>query len=190
MNKKQELLTALYTQDNSKTISKKPIYSEYENIVPGEGSPNARIMIIGEAPGETESKTMSPFIGRSGKILRELLKVANIPLEEIYITNVIKWRPPHNRAPTKSELAYCFEQYLSKEIDIIQPAILCTLGTSAFKTFIPGSWSILKIHGNIYTYKKSILYPTIHPSFTRYSQQLKFLLLQDLKTVKEISKKI
>jgi DNA polymerase len=186
MDTKQKLLQKLYSQDISQTTNK-PTYSEYETIVPGEGSVNATIMFIGEAPGESESKLARPFVGRSGKILREMLAQADISFDTVYITNIVKWRPPNNRAPSNSEIAFCFETYLEKEIEIIQPRILCTLGASALKSFLPGKRSMMDIRGKIYAYKNILLLPTIHPAFTRYNQSLKNMLLQDLLAVKELA---
>ena len=186
MEPKQTLLQKLYYQDISQKEGR-PTYSEYELMVPGEGSINATIMFIGEAPGENESTLARPFVGRSGKVLRELLKQAEISFDTVYITNIVKWRPPNNRAPSASEIAFCFNTYLEKEIEIIQPQIICTLGASALKSFMPGKWSIMGMRGKIYAYKHIILFPTIHPAFTRYNQNLKNILLQDLLAVKDLA---
>jgi uracil-DNA glycosylase len=117
-----------------KVCKKCPLYVGGKNSVPGEGPLNAKIMFIGEAPGKQESITGRPFVGRSGKLLTKLMESAGIKREKVFITSVIKHRPPDNRKPTAKEIAACLP-YLQKQIEIINPQKIVLLGQTAFSAF-------------------------------------------------------
>ena len=117
------------------------------NAVPGKGSPNAKIIFIGEAPGRTEDIRGEPFVGSAGKKLSDALAKNGIERDSIYITNVVKCRPPNNRVPTESERTSC-RQYLDSEIDAIKPEIICILGNTASNSVL-GQGEITKNRGRI-----------------------------------------
>ena len=137
------------------------------NSVPGEGSPDARIFFIGEAPGELEDQTGRPFVGRSGQLMRTTLtQVMGIVPEEIFITNIVKFRPPANRDPTESEIEACRE-WLDRQIQIIEPKVIVTLGRFSMAKFIHDV-TISKIHGqprfSDFSGQKIMVFPMYHPA--------------------------
>jgi len=185
---KRELLKKLYFKTDIETkIGQKPPYSESERFVTGEGSVDAKIMFIGEAPGQKESEQGRPFVGRSGMLLRTLLKELEFNPADCFITNIVKWRPPQNRTPTPQEIIYCYHTYLKEEIDIIKPLIICTLGASSLKSICPMAPNITTARGKQIVYENCILLPTIHPAYALYNPAEKETLRKDLKTVKELA---
>ena len=135
------------------------------NVVFGEGNPKARLMFIGEGPGEMEDKTGRPFVGRAGKLLTKIINnVLEMDRSEVYIANIVKCRPPNNRVPTIEEAETC-KPYLLKQIDIINPEILVCLGKTAFMYLLNSDLPISKVRGQIFEYKGKKVIPTFHPSF-------------------------
>jgi len=168
------------------------LYQTRTHPVIGEGNPRAKIMMIGEAPGFNEDQAGRPFCGKAGKILDELLNSIGIKREEIYITNILKCRPPENRNPQKEELEAC-TPYLEKQIEIIKPEAICTLGnySTAFimkKYGVAGQiQGISKIHGKIFQSKtlfESIkIIPLYHPAVATYNINMKEVLKRDFKVL-------
>ncbi|MEK6834209.1 MAG: uracil-DNA glycosylase, partial [Thermoproteota archaeon] len=117
------------------------------NAVPGKGNPKAEILFIGEAPGRNEDQKGEPFVGSAGKILTEALSSAGLSRDDVYITNVVKCRPPNNRIPLQEEKESC-QPYLSKELEIIKPKIICIMGNTAYGSLLNGN-SITKNRGKI-----------------------------------------
>jgi len=135
------------------------------NVVFGEGSPNATILFVGEGPGEVEDNTGRPFVGPAGQKLDEVLASVDIARESIFITNIVKCRPPGNRVPTKPEMEVCFP-YLEAQIALIQPALIVTLGNTSTQWLLPEAPGITKSHGTFYTWRgRILLYPMYHPSY-------------------------
>ena len=132
------------------------------NLVFGEGDPNAKIMFIGEAPGFYEDREMRPFVGRAGQLLNKLLADIKIPREKVYITNIVKRRPPENRDPLPEEIA-AYKPYLKKQIQIIHPKIIATLGRFSMNYFLPDA-KISRDHGKLFKIKDIIIYPLYHPA--------------------------
>lgn len=159
----------------------------------GEGSENAKIMFIGEAPGFNEDKQGRPFVGRAGKILDEFLLSIGLKRREVYITNILKCRPPNNRNPERDEIKFCTE-YLDKQIEIIQPVVLVPLGNFAcqylFEKYAFHSDTIGKVHGKIF--KKVTLngtlyiVPIYHPAVAIYNPTRKTELMEDFKKLQKI----
>ena len=118
-----------------------------KNAVPGEGQLSAKIMFIGEAPGRSEDEKGRPFVGAAGRILDELLKKAGIERSEVFITNIVKCRPPNNRVPKEDELTAC-RPYLDRQIALIKPKVICILGRTAYSSLLGGS-SITANRGKI-----------------------------------------
>jgi len=135
------------------------------NVVFGEGNPNAKLMFIGEGPGEMEDKTGRPFVGRAGKLLTKIINtVLELERSDVYIANIVKCRPPNNRVPTIEEAQTC-KPYLIKQIEIINPEILVCLGKTAFMYLLESDMPISKVRGQIFEYKGKKVIPTYHPSF-------------------------
>jgi uracil-DNA glycosylase family 4 len=168
-----------------------------ENYFPviGEGSHNASIIFIGEAPGENEAKTGRPFVGRAGKFLNELLESVEIPREEVYITNIVKDRPPKNRDPLPEEISL-YAPFLDKQIGIIKPKVIATLGRFSMQYIMDryglGSelGPISSLHGKVFDTEvesqKVKVVPLFHPAAAIYNQHLKSILIEDFKVLKTL----
>lgn len=161
--------------------------------VPGEGSADADIIFIGEAPGKNEDLRGKPFIGAAGKFLSEMLATVNLKREDIYITNVVKYRPPDNRDPLPEEITACMP-WLHEQIKIIQPKIIVTLGRHAMEHFIPGK-KISEVHGKTFerTYDDigtQVFFSLYHPAAALYNGSMRKTLLKDFKKIPKIIKKI
>jgi len=124
-----------------------PLYETRTNAVPGEGDTNAVVMFVGEGPGFDEDRQGRPFVGRSGKFLTEVLSNVGIRREDVFITNVVKCRPPDNRDPQQKELDACSD-YLAQQVELVNPRIIVTLGRFSMKRWFPKG-AITKIHGQI-----------------------------------------
>mgnify|MGYP001573192076 FL=1 len=148
------------------------------NSVPGKGNFQSDVIFVGEAPGRNEDKNGEPFVGIAGQRLTLALEGAGIARESIYITNVVKCRPPNNRVPTISERDTCHD-YLQKEISIIKPKIICILGNTAFNSILGGS-EITKYRGKIVKKDKQFYFLTVHPAATIYNQELIAVLKEDI----------
>lgn len=163
----------------------------------GEGNHQARIVFVGEAPGLNEAKTGRPFCGAAGKILDELLESAGIKREDVYITNILKDRPPENRDPQPEEIKAC-APYLERQIEIIKPKIICPLGRHSMKFLMEkfGLESqlegISKIHGKLFEinnfFQRIIIIPFYHPAVATYNPNMKKILKEDFKILKTIIK--
>ena len=148
------------------------------NSVPGKGNFHSNVIFVGEAPGKNEDKKGEPFIGIAGKKLSIALEKAGISKEEVYITNIIKCRPPKNRVPTIIERETC-QEYLKQEIAIIKPKIICVLGNTAFNSLLGGS-EITKFRGKLVRKENQLYFLTIHPAATIYNQKLITVLKKDI----------
>ncbi len=160
----------------------------------GEGNHEAKIMFVGEAPGLNESKTGRPFCGASGKILDKLLSSISLRREDVYITNLLKDRPPQNRDPKIEEIEACFG-YLERQIEIISPKIICTLGRYSMQ-FLMGKFGlkekiqpISKIHGYVFQcsqlFKGLKIIPLYHPAVAVYNANMKGVLLKDFQILED-----
>lgn len=158
------------------------------NAVAGKGNYNAEIMFIGEAPGRNEDLKGEPFVGVAGKILSEALEYAGLSRDDVFITNVVKCRPPNNRIPLEEEKNSC-QQYLVGELDIIKPKIICILGNTAYGSILGGD-SITKNRGKIIKKNGQLYFLTIHPAAVIYTPSLKQILKDDIKTLVETLGKI
>jgi len=148
------------------------------NAVPGKGNFQSDVIFVGEAPGRNEDKNGEPFVGIAGQRLNLALENVGVSRESIYITNVVKCRPPNNRVPTISERNTC-QDYLQKEISIIKPKIICILGNTAFNSILGGS-EITKYRGKIVKKDKQFYFLTVHPAATIYNQELITVLKEDI----------
>jgi DNA polymerase len=154
------------------------------NAVPGEGPVDAEIMFIGEAPGFHEDRQGRPFVGAAGKLLDELLAKIDIEREEVYITNVIKCRPPGNRDPQADEIAAC-RPYLDRQIELIRPRLIVTLGRFSMERYFPGA-SISRIHGQPKRVGGVIYYPMFHPAAALHQPRWRSLVEQDILKIPDL----
>jgi uracil-DNA glycosylase family 4 len=145
--------------------------------VPGEGDPNARIMLIGEGPGWHEDQQGRPFVGNAGKFLNELLAIAGLDRDRVFITNVVKCRPPGNRDPFPDEIAAC-APYLERQIAAIDPEIVVTLGRFSMSRWFPGE-RISKIHGQAKRDGKRLIVPMYHPAAALHQSALRGAIEED-----------
>lgn len=145
--------------------------------VPGEGNPNARVMLIGEGPGFHEDEQGKPFVGNSGNFLTSLLEKAGLRREDVFITNVVKCRPPSNRDPLPDEMASCSD-YLDRQIATIDPEVIVTLGRFSMFRYFPGD-RISKIHGQAFTKDRRLVVPMYHPAAALHQGSLRAVIEDD-----------
>lgn len=158
------------------------------NAVPGDGQLSSKIMFIGEAPGKNEDEQGKPFVGAAGMILNQALEKAGIKRAEVFITNVVKCRPPGNRVPENDERSIC-RQYLDRQISLIVPKIICILGSTAYSSILGGK-SITKNRGKIMERNRQKYFLTIHPAAAIYNKNLRSVLNNDLFILSKEIKKI
>ena len=158
------------------------------NSVPGKGNFKSDVIFVGEAPGKNEDMKGEPFIGIAGKKLSIALENAGITRDDVYITNIVKCRPPKNRVPTTNERNTC-QNYLKKEIEIIKPKIICILGNTAFNSLLNGK-EIIKFRGKIVRKNNQLYFLTIHPAATIYNQKLINVLKKDIKKLLRVVKEL
>lgn len=193
INKKERALKAI--KDEILGLVSSPLYKEriknkYFPVI-GEGNHSAWIMFIGEAPGENEAKTGRPFCGRAGKVLDELLVSAGIERKDVYVTNIVKDRPPGNRDPLPDEIEI-YAPFLDRQIEIIKPKVIATLGRFSMQ-YVMSRYglefeldSISKLHGKVFTTDKFKVAPLYHPAAAIYNQHLLDTLKEDFKVLKNL----
>jgi DNA polymerase len=148
--------------------------------VPGEGNPNAKVMFVGEAPGFYEDQQGKPFVGPAGKLLDELLKVAGFTRQDVFITNVVKHRPPANRDPEPDELEAC-DGHLRAQIAAIKPQVIVTLGRFSLAKFVANVKSMRDIHGRALPYNGMTICAMYHPAAALHQASLKSVLEEDFR---------
>jgi uracil-DNA glycosylase len=156
------------------------------NAVPGKGNPSAKIVFIGEAPGRTEDVRGEPFVGSAGKKLSDALAKNGILRDSVYITNVVKCRPPNNRVPNESERESC-SPYLDAELEAIKPEIICVLGNTASNSVL-GQGEITKNRGKIIEKNGKKYFLTFHPAAIIYNQELAAIFESDIATLAKLVK--
>ena len=166
-----------------------------KNLVVYDGNLNAKVMLIGEAPGRDEDKQGIPFVGRAGQLLNKMLLAINLQREDVYITNVVNWRPPDNRTPKDEEILE-FLPFLQRQVDIVKPKFIFLLGGVAAKAILSTPLALGKLRGKWYEYKSLNLdgsIPTIasyHPAFLLRSPQYKKHSWEDLQMLQEKLKNV
>jgi len=158
------------------------------NAVPGKGSFQSDVIFVGEAPGRSEDRVGEPFVGAAGKKLSAALKEAGASREEVYITNIVKCRPPNNRVPNTDERNTC-QDYIRQEISIIKPKIICILGNTAFNSMLGGS-EITKFRGKVVRKDSQLYFLTVHPAATIYNQELITVLNNDIRRLFDVIKEL
>lgn len=181
----------LYTQVHS--CRRCRLHAERNIPVVGEGFLSSPIVFIGEAPGRKEDKTGRPFVGAAGQVLNKMLEHIGLERNEVYITNVVKCRPPGNRQPSTDEVEAC-TPFLDRQLETIKPLILAPMGNSAtgytMKRFGLKERSIGQIHGRKFAVKapwgSTIIFPLYHPATMLYNQSMERVLLADFESLKEL----
>lgn len=162
-----------------------PLAATRTLAVPGEGSYDARLMFIGEAPGADEDIQGRPFVGRAGQLLTKIIEAMGFKREEVYITNIVKCRPPKNRTPLRPEIESC-RGYLLVQIETIAPRMIVTLGKVATDFFIPSAAGMSALRGNFHRRGEILIMPTFHPSYlirNEGDRNIKRLVWQDMQKV-------
>ena len=154
-----------------------PLSQERTNAVPGEGSRSADVMFIGEGPGFHEDRQGRPFVGPAGKFLDELLNGIGLRREDVYITNMVKCRPPNNRDPLPAELAAC-RPYMDRQLDLIKPKVIATLGRFSFSKFFPNE-AISRARGKSRKWASYTVFPLYHPAAALHNPGLRPVIEED-----------
>jgi uracil-DNA glycosylase family 4 len=185
MDKRKELAKLKEKMAKDESL---PLRKGATNLVFGDGNPNAAIMCIGEGPGYWEDQKGIPFVGNAGAFLNQLLSSIKLPREEVFITNVVHYRPPNNRDPEPDELE-AFKPYLDEMIEIINPKIILTLGRFSMAKFLSGV-TISRIHGKarrvVWRGREIIVIPMYHPAAGLRNPNIKQALFNDFKNIPEI----
>lgn len=148
--------------------------------MPGEGPADARLMFIGEGPGYHENQQGRPFVGVAGQLLDELLLLADLTRQDVFIGNVVKCRPPQNRDPKPDEVKTCTSHYLFRQIDAINPSVLVTLGRFSMELFLPGE-KISRIHGQLRQVGGRMVVPMLHPAAALHQPKNRALIEEDFR---------
>lgn len=152
-------------QDEVKSCTKCGLHATRKNTVFARGNPTAALCIVGEAPGEEEDNAGAPFVGRSGKLLDEVLTQAGLNVStDIYVCNIIKCRPPGNRRPSDEEINFCID-YLEEQLKLVNPKVIVALGNTAISGLLPLDGGITKIHGKFFKRGNIYVVPVYHPSY-------------------------
>lgn len=184
---KEDAMTLSILQRTVKGCRRCNLAATRQNVVFGEGSNKAKVMFIGEAPGEDEDIQGRPFVGRAGRLLDQLIERIDLRREDVYICNILKCRPPNNRDPEESEITSC-KNYLFSQISLIKPRIICTLGRHAYNTLMNADERITKVRGSLKDYQGMTLLPTYHPSFLLRNQEKIKEAWEDMERLKELLK--
>ena len=179
----QELLDAIAKEIREHVPCGFAICEQATNLVPGEGSATAKVMLVGEAPGAKEDQSGRPFVGAAGKLLDALLAEAGLERGDVFITNVVKARPPGNRDPKADEVAHHLP-WLEAQLDVIRPKLLVPLGRHALARFAPDA-KITQAHGRVLERDGRTLFPMFHPAAALRNPQLRTTLHQDVQALRE-----
>lgn len=184
----QSLLTQL-NHDLEAAAGKLPLTKKPEDIVPGEGNAAAKIMLIGEAPGHLEAVQRRPFVGRSGQLLRKTLTEVGLTPAEVYISNIVKARPPENRDPTPAEIL-AYKPFLDREIEILDPTLIITLGRFSMYKFL-ADVKVSMVHGRLHKVdwqgNNHYILPMYHPAAALRATRVKDMFIADFAKVKKIA---
>lgn len=180
----RESLTEIRTDLGECTRCK--LHSTRKTIVFGVGNPHAPIVFVGEGPGAEEDVQGLPFVGRAGQLLTRMLKAFGIRREDVYICNVVKCRPPENRAPEPDEVAAC-SPFLLRQIRSIRPKVVCTLGNPAMQTLLRTTGTITRLRGKLFDWEGAKLLPTFHPAFLLRNPKSEWEARADIKAALELA---
>ena len=185
-----------YPSDNYQELRKEALKcsrcqlrEKANGVVMGEGNTDNNIMLIGEGPGATEDRQGRPFVGRAGKLMDKIFDAVGLKREELYITNVVKCRPPDNRVPHQNEFEACVSILLA-QIELIQPKLIVTLGSTATEYLIDPPDSITNIRGNWFQRGDIYFLPTFHPAYLLRNENMKKYSWYDFKLIKKAADRI
>lgn len=189
MNKQEELLKLKKEMEDDKSL---PLREGATQLVFGDGNPNAEVYCLGEGPGYHEDRQGKPFVGQAGQLLNRLLESINLKREDVYISNVVRFRPPQNRDPLPEEIA-AFQPYVDREIEIINPKIIVTLGRFSMGKFLPYA-KISSVHGKPavieWRNKKIIVVPMYHPAAALRAGAIMQQIKEDFKVIPEMLEEV
>ncbi|MBN2125993.1 MAG: uracil-DNA glycosylase [Deltaproteobacteria bacterium] len=158
------------------------LHRERTNLVFGEGASDARLVFVGEGPGREEDMEGRPFVGEAGRLLTKIVKAMNLSREEVYICNVVKCRPPNNRDPEPDEIDTCMP-FLRRQIDLIRPEVICTLGRVAVQALLGREFKITRERGEWRTFMGIPLMPTFHPAYLLRNPAAKRQVWEDVQKI-------
>jgi uracil-DNA glycosylase len=181
---RQALLDAIADEIRAHATCGFDVCEQAANMVPGEGSATADVVVVGEAPGASEDAQGRPFVGRAGKLLDELLAEAGLARDEVFITNVLKARPPLNRDPRADEVAHHLP-WLQAQLEVIRPRLIVPVGRHALKRFAPRA-AIGEVHGRVLEADGRTLFPMYHPAAAMHNQRLLPTLIADARALREV----
>jgi DNA polymerase len=184
---RSEELAVVHSEINNCT--KCDLHKTRKKAVPGEGPIDSKIMFVGEGPGQNEDEQGKPFVGAAGKLLTELFESIGLARPQVFITNIVKCRPPNNRAPRKNEIETC-NRYLENQIRLVNPRIICLLGTPAITTMLGQQFSASKDHGKSTVKGNLTILPMYHPAAALYDATLKEVLASDFRILKKLVEQI
>ncbi len=167
------------------TCTKCELHKGRRKAVPGDGPVGAMVMFVGEGPGEKEDQEGRPFVGAAGKLLTELLASVGLERSQVFITNIVKCRPPNNRAPRQGEIDAC-NPYLEDQIRLVGSRILCPLGTPAIRTLMGAEYSAGQVHGKPVRMRERTILPLYHPAAALYDSSLKDVMFRDIRILKQL----
>jgi DNA polymerase len=177
----QQTLDAIAAQ--AMACTRCPLHATRQLAVPGAGPANARLMFVGEAPGPEEDRAGQPFIAASGQFLAELLDLIGVRREDVYLTNVVKCHPPEKRSPLPGEMDACSD-YLSRQIETLDPEVIVTLGATSLARLLPGA-KLSAVHGQPQQVGGRILVPMYHPAAAMYQSRYRSILVKDFLAMEE-----
>ncbi len=184
---RRELLKAVYAE--ARDCVRCPLHQTRTTVVFGAGDADAELMFVGEAPGATEDRTGLPFVGQAGKLLDKLLEEIGIERREVWICNLVKCRPPDNRDPHPREIESC-QGYLRRQVDLIEPSVICTLGSFSTKLLRADTTGISRLHGRdevrVIGSRAIRLYPLYHPAAALYASSTLEALRTDFQRIPEV----
>ena len=161
------------------------LHQKRTHLVFGVGNPNANLMFIGEGPGYEEDRQGLPFVGPAGQLLTKIINAIDLSRDDVYIANVVKCRPPQNRDPEPEEVEEC-RPFLDRQIDAIQPKVICALGRVSAQNLLKTEDGITRIRGRIYTYRGAKLVPTFHPAYLLRNPEKKRECWEDMKLIRRL----
>lgn len=162
-----------------------PLAQGRKNAVPGEGNIGTKLMFVGEAPGRYEDIQGRPFVGKAGQLLTKIINAMHFQREDVYITNIVKCRPPDNRNPHREEIEKC-QGYLLEQLDIIKPGVIVTLGKVAADFFVQSTLGMTALRGTFYEFGDIQVMPTFHPSYlirNEGNREIRKMVWEDMKKV-------
>ena len=171
--------------DETSVCTKCELHHSRINAVPGEGPSNADLLFIGEGPGFHENEQGRPFVGAAGRFLEELLENVGMSREQVYITNVVKCRPPGNRDPRPEEIEICTRDYLDRQIQSIKPKVIVTLGRFSMALYLPNA-KISEVHGQPLRVKGCLVVPMYHPAAALHQGSLRPVIESDFSKLPEL----